>query len=292
MLPLAVEMEFDNVVKAGAANHPETETLKAPDTAKGDRTGIQSLERAFTLLETIAAHPHGITLAELSKQVGLHTSTTFHLVKTMESCGYVRQARDSKRYSVGGMIFSLAANAKAEIDITALATPILETLANATGESSHFATMTGGEIILTARVAGPGVFQIQEKNGGIRPGHATALGKMILATLSREERDRYFASHPLLSFTPNTITDRNKLEREFEQIAGDGIAYDDGELNVELRCVAAAVRDQAGIVGAVGISGPVWKISLQRLREIAKKVSASADELSVALGGAPHGSAT
>ena len=291
MAPFSVEMECDNVVSAGGLHQPDKKTLKATQTAKGDRTGIQSLERGFALLETIAAHPNGITLAELSKQVGLHTSTTFRLVKTMESCGYVRQARDSKRYTVGGMIFNLAANAKAEIDITALATPILETLAAATGESSHSHMMTGGEIILTARVAGPGVFQIQEKNGGIRPGHATALGKMILAGLPRDIRDRYFASHPLLPFTASTITDRALLEQELERIASDGIAYDDGELNIELRCVAAAVRDQAGVIGAVGISGPVWKISLQRLKEIAKKVSASADELSVALGGSPHASA-
>jgi DNA-binding IclR family transcriptional regulator len=288
MVLFPVEMECDNVVTTSPSKQVEDDTLTSKDKTKGDRTGIQSLERAFMLLETIAGNPRGITLAELSKQSGLHTSTTFHLVKTMEHCGYVRQARDSKRYSLGGMIFSIAANAKAELDMGATAAPILETLAAATGETSHFSILAGGEIIIAARAAGPGVFQIQEKNGGVRPGHATALGKMILAHMSVEERDQYFANHPLVPLTEKTITEREKLERQFSEIVKVGIAYDDEEMIPELRCVAAAVWDQTGVVGSVGISGPVWKLSLQRLNEVSERVSEAARELSVALGGNPH----
>ena len=84
---------------------PEPDTLNAPGTeARGEsmkeRGGVQSIERAFTILEEVASHRDGIRLGELSRKVGLHTSTTFHLVKTMVSLGYVRQLKESKRYRV------------------------------------------------------------------------------------------------------------------------------------------------------------------------------------------------
>ena len=91
-----------------------------------ERGGIQSLERAFGLLEEIARNPEGISLAELSKRVGLHNSTTFHLVKTMVSLGYVEQVRDSKRYRVGRHLFTLAAGALNEIELVGFATPALD----------------------------------------------------------------------------------------------------------------------------------------------------------------------
>src|SRR5215475_7095606 len=65
------------------------------------RVGVQSLGRAFAILEEVARHRDGIGLAELSKRVGLHNSTTFHLAKTMVALGYIRQERESKRYRVG-----------------------------------------------------------------------------------------------------------------------------------------------------------------------------------------------
>ena len=92
------------------------------------RGGVQSLGRAFAILEEIARHREGIGLADLSKRVGLHNSTTFHLAKTMVSLGYIRQERDTKRYRVGRPLFALAASALDEIEMVNLATPVLEDL--------------------------------------------------------------------------------------------------------------------------------------------------------------------
>src|SRR5262245_29865446 len=88
----------------------------------GQRVGVQSLGRAFAILEEVARHREGIGLADLSKRVGLHNSTTFHLAKTMVSLGYIRQARDTKRYRVGRPLFALAASALDEIEMVNLAT--------------------------------------------------------------------------------------------------------------------------------------------------------------------------
>jgi len=80
------------------------------DAEDKQRSGIQSLGRAFAILEEVARHREGIALADLSKRVGLHNSTAFHLVKTMVSLGYIRQEKDTKRYRVGRPLFALAAS--------------------------------------------------------------------------------------------------------------------------------------------------------------------------------------
>ncbi len=104
------------------------------DTDDRQRVGIQSLGRAFGILEEIARHRDGIGLADLSRLVGLHNSTTFHLAKTMVALGYVRQEKGSKRYRIGRPLFALAASALDEIEMVNVATPVLEDLARQTGE--------------------------------------------------------------------------------------------------------------------------------------------------------------
>src|SRR6267154_1064677 len=129
------------------------------------RAGIQSLGRAFAILEEVARHREGIGLADLSKRVGLHNSTAFHLVKTMVSLGYIRQEKDTKRYRVGRPLFALAASSLDEIEMVNLATPVLEDLSRETGESAHFAVRMGDAVVVIARTSGPGAFQLTDRVG-------------------------------------------------------------------------------------------------------------------------------
>ena len=102
------------------------------DAGDRQRGGIQSLGRAFSILEEVARHREGISLADLGRMVGLHNSTTFHLARTMVSLGYLRQEKDSKRYRVGRPLFALAAGALDEIEMVNVATPLLEELSRDT----------------------------------------------------------------------------------------------------------------------------------------------------------------
>src|SRR5712672_1833165 len=235
------------------------------------RAGIQSRGRAVAILEEVARHRDGIGLADLSKRVGLHNSTTFHLAKTMVSLGYMRQERDSKRYRVGRPLFALAASALDEIEMVNLATPVLEDLSRETGESGHFAVRMGDSVVVIARTSGPGAFQLTDRVGVVRPAHCTALGKIILASLRPDQLDRFLQRVELKPSTEKSITDIAVLLREIEEIRESGIAFDDGEFNLEVRCVAVPVRDFTGqIIGALGISGPVWRLSIQALQSRAK----------------------
>ena len=263
---------------AGRAGAPAAR----PDKERG---GIQSLARAFAILETVARNRDGISLVELAKSVGLHNSTTFHLIKTMTQLGYLAQMRDSKRYRIGSRLFTLAAGALDENAFLAVATPALETLTGETGEAGHFAIRSGNEIVVIARTAGSGLLQLADRTGAPRPAHATALGKVLLAALNDAQIRQFLGSAPLRAFTPKTIVDREVLLREIAEVRRKGIAYDDGEFDAEIRCVAVPVHDFAGrVAGAVGISGPVWRLSLQSLQDKAQQVREAARLISMQLG--------
>ena len=249
------------------------------------RGGVQSLSRAFAILEAVARHREGIGLAELSKLVGLHKSTTFHLAKTMVSLGYIRQERDSKRYRVGRPLFALAANALDEIEMVNVATPIMEELSRETGESSHFAVRMGDAVVVIARTSGPGAFQLTDRVGVVRPAHCTALGKIILAALRPDQLKRFLERVELAPSTKKSITEPAVLLREIAEIRRDAVAFDDGEFNPEVRCVAVPVYNFTGdVVGALGVSGPIWRMTDQMLQSRAKAVKAAARQLSAEFG--------
>lgn len=255
------------------------------DAAPKERGGIQSLERAFAILEEVARNIEGINVADLSKAVGLHNSTTFHLVKTMAQLGYISQVRDSKRYRIGTRLFTLAAGALEENSFLAVATPVLEKLTGETGESAHFAIRSGNSIVVIARTAGSGLLQMVDRNGGQRPAHATALGKVLLSPLNDAQIRQFLGSESLRKFTPKTIVERDALLRAIAEVRRTGIAYDDGEFDEEIRCVAVPVFDFAGrVAGAVGISGAVWRLSLQSLQAKAEQVREAARSISAQLG--------
>ena len=225
------------------------------------RVGVQSLGRAFAILEEVARHRDGIGLAELSKLVGLHNSTTFHLAKTMVSLGYLRQGKETKRYRVGRPLFALAASALDEIEMVNVATPILEELSRETGESAHYAVRMGDAVVVIARTSGPGAFQLTDRVGVVRPAHCTALGKIILASLRPDQLKRFLDRVEMKPSTDKSITDVAVLLREIAEIKRTGIAFDDGEFNPEVRCVAVPVTDFTGqVIGALGISGPIWRL--------------------------------
>lgn len=269
---------------AGVPGHARAAILDS-DLDDPQRGGVQSIGRAFAILEEVTRNRDGIGLSELSKRVGLHNSTAFHLVKTMVSLGYLRQISGTKRYRVGRPLFALAASALDEIEMVSLSTPILEDLSRESGESSHFAVRMGDSVVVVARTSGPGAFQLADRVGVVRPAYCTALGKVILAALRPEQFERYLARTELKAYSPKSILEIEPLRREIEEVRKNGLAFDDGEFDPEVRCVAVPVHDFTGhVMGAIGISGPVWRMPIQMLQNRARIVQAAAARLSAEFG--------
>ncbi len=249
------------------------------------RGGVQSLGRAFRLFQAIADSPDGIGLTQLSRKVGLNSSTVFHLLKTMSAFGYIRQAEEGKRYFIGSALFCLAASARSEVQLIGVASPILRDLAVATGNTGVFGMHSGDEMVVVAKSEGNGAFQISDRVGGARPSHCTAMGKVLLAAMPTDGLDRYLAGYELRAHTPNTITDKAHLLTELDAVRRSGLGFDDAEFHPELRCVATGVYDFTGqVIGALAVSGPAWRLSLQGLREKSMLLQVLAERLSAELG--------
>lgn len=244
----------------------------------------QSSERAFAILEAIASSDQPIGLAELSRATGRHSSTAFHLIKMLIVLGYVRQD-DTKRYRIGTRLFMQAAGASTEIGLVNFATPHLKLLADDTGETAHLAVRADNGIAVIAKVEARSSIRTSERLGIIRPAHCTAIGKALLAQLSADEFDSYLRSETLIAFTPKTITSAAALRDEIKRVAAAGTAFDDAEFNLELRCIAAPVFNFTGqAIAAVGISSPVWRMTLRDMPRLSARVLSAAEDLSRELG--------
>ncbi len=253
--------------------------------------GIQSLERAFGILEEVARHDDGISLVEIGRTLDIHTSTAHHLCKTLTALGYLRQAEKGKRYRLGRAVFALASACADEVELADAARPFLAELSKKTGESAHFAVWAGDQVLILEKASSASAFQMNERAGMLRPAHCTAIGKALLSGLDDAVLDRQIEGMTLTPYSPNTITDKHKLRQEIERIRDEGVAYDDSEYNEEARCIAAPVRDYRGrVVGAIGFSGPVWRVSLGDLSSYSRLTLDMARELSRVLGyaGAPR----
>lgn len=259
------------------------EDMETSGSPQAGRT-VQSLERAFSILEAIAESDEPLSLAELSRSTGLHTSTAFHLIKTLILLGYVRQ-EDTKRYRIGPRLFMQAAGASTEIGLVNFATPHLKRLADESGETAHLAVTADAGIAMIAKVEARSSVRTSERLGIVRPAHCTAIGKALLAGMSAAQLDAYLRAETLTAFTPKTITTAAQLREELKRVATSGVAYDDAEFNQELRCIAAPVRNYTQqTIASLGISGPVWRVTLQEMRRLGVLVAAVAADLSRDLG--------
>jgi DNA-binding IclR family transcriptional regulator len=247
--------------------------------------GIQSLARASAILNAIVRHRGGIGLAQLSKIVGLHSSTTFHLVKTLGQLGYVRQDPVTKLYRVGRMVFDLASTAFDEVEMANVAAPYLDELALRTGGTGYFAVRAGGDIVVLAKSEGTGAFRTADRASIARPAHATALGKMLLSSMTAENLEIFLSTQELRALTDRTIVDPEKFRAEMARIRSAGVAYDEGEFHPELRCVAVPIFNFTGhAVASLALSTAVWRLTIGDLKVKASVLRSLADRLSAEFG--------
>lgn len=243
------------------------------------------MERATVILETVAAHSDGITLAQLSEAVGLNNSTVFHLVKTLLDLEYLTQDGVSKQYRIGSRLFMFAASAMSEKTLLSLGTPVLERLSTDTGQAAHLAIRSNQSVAVIARTPAVGMLQMSDHVVVNRPPHATAIGKVLLSAMEKTQLDALLSTLTLGKFTENTITNRRALLKEIKQVRESGVALDNSELDPDVRCIAVPVYDFSGrCVAAMGISGPVWRMTDEVVEQMTQTLQQLAEELSRQLG--------
>ena len=226
-------------------------------------------------------------MSQVQQEVHLSPSTAHRLLQTLIDQQYAVQNESSKRYGPGPRLLVIAEQAKGNLRFNPRATvrPFLHELASETGESVNFAVPQNGEIVYVEQVPSPRRVRMFTEVGHRAPLYCTGAGKAILAHLPAHDADAYLSDVVLEPRTPTTVTSSDRLHKDLRSARQRGFAIDNQEFEQGVRCVAAPVMDTLGTcVGAISVSGPASRLTLQQAQELGPKVAAVAIRCSAELG--------
>ena len=252
------------------------------DNAPEAAGSVQSVDRALTILSILArVGEAGVT--EIALELGVHKSTAFRLVATLESHRMVEQNEERGKYRLGVGVLRLAGATAARLDVVQEARSIIRKLAADTGETVNVAVLSDRSALYLDQVAGSSALQSHNWVGQHIPLHATSNGKVLLSGLDPAELDARVSK--LASYTPGTITSRAVLRRELDTVRDQGYAVAVDELEVGLTAIAAPIRNARGdVIASMSVSGPSFRLKEPRVKELTPGVVDAADEVSRRLG--------
>ncbi|MBN1966130.1 MAG: IclR family transcriptional regulator [Anaerolineae bacterium] len=247
--------------------------------------GVQSVERAFALLELLGGAVESMGLSELALHSDLPMGTVHRLLNTMVSLGYVEQDHETRKYALGIRLLHLRGAVTSRLNLGAHAMPIMKSLMRRVNETVHLAVLNQGEVVYIDRVEGFQTLGMYTQIGKRAPVHCTALGKVLLAHAAEDVLRQAVERHGLPRHTAKTLTEVEALRADLACIRERGYALDDEESEYGVRCVAAPVRDYRGnVIAAVSISGPAARVRPERDPELGAEVCWAAQRISEGLG--------
>jgi IclR family transcriptional regulator, acetate operon repressor len=217
---------------------------------------VQSVSRAFDVLETLAAHGP-LSLSRLATESGLPLSTVHRLVGSLGELGYVRVGAD-KRYVLAPRLIHLGERSARMLSRWAV--PHLAPLVDELGETANLAMLDGDQVVYVAQVPSRHSMRMFTEVGRHVLPHCTAVGKALLAQLPGAEVGSRVRRTGLPARTERTLTTLDDLDAALDEIRATGYAVDDGEQEVGVRCVAVAVPDSV-LPLAMSVSGPAPRMT-------------------------------
>jgi len=245
---------------------------------------VLTLAKGLRILEAVGERPQGTSLAELARELPFNKSTLFRFLSTLEQAGYVDPIGATDRFRLGTRVLRLAGEMLEALPIREVASPYLVDLMLRTGETAQLSILDEAEIVYIDKVDTAERLRLHSWVGQRMRAHCTAAGKSILAHLQERDLQRVL-KHGLPSRTRNTITSEDELRKELTEIRARAYAIDNEEETTEIRCVgAAAFGFDRSVVGAISVSGPTGRMSIEAAHRIAPMVIAAAQEVSSRLG--------
>jgi len=243
----------------------------------------KTLIKGLDLLEALALsdEPRGVT--DLAGELGMTKSNVHRLLQTLVFRGYARQVAGAERYGCTLRLWELGALIAERIELPKVAQTFMQELANATHETIHLSILEGADALYVAKIDSSQPVRAYSRVGGRAPAHCVATGKALLAHVPDGQLDHLFPSFE--KFTPRTIMSLDALRTELGKIRDQGYAINRGEWRETVCGVASAIFDASKkAVAAIGISGPIERLTPGVLRDHAPRVQNTARGISRALG--------
>lgn len=245
-------------------------------------SGVQSVERAFSLLVAVAERPSSLT--ELANRVGLPISTASRLLSTLEGLGAVERVDEAGVYRIGASIITMASSMDSSASLAALARPVLERLAVDAGEAVLLGVPSSYAIHFVEQVEAARSVQVREWVGQRLPMHLTSAGIAVLANWPADAAEA-FLQRPLPATTNRSIVDAERIRARLRQAREDGFAWTHEELEPGITSVSAPVlTSQGDVIGAVNVYGPSFRFPGKDHMRFERLVTAAATEISAFVG--------
>ncbi len=247
------------------------------NTTATSKISIQVIERMTCLLDILAASTEPLSLKELAQHSGLHPSTAHRILNDMVAKRFV--GRDANgHYQLGLRLLELGNLVKSRLNIRSIAADLMGGLHRKTHQAINLSVRQGDEIVYIDRTYSESSgMQVVRAIGGHVPLHLSSTGKLFLSVDEPEAVRAYAARTRLKGNTRNSITDLARLEQELSDVRASGIARDNEELELGVRCIAAGIRDNSGtLVAGLSISAPADRLQeawLDDLSAAARKIS-------------------
>lgn len=266
----------------------DTIAMKKSPVSAAAKPSVQVLERVFALIDVLADHEEAVSLKEISERTGLHPSTAHRILNDLTIGRFVDRP-EAGSYRLGMRLLELGNVVKARLNVRDAALAPMRELHRLTQQPVNLSMRQGDEIIYVERVYSErSGMQVVRAIGGRAPLHLTSTGKLFLAADEASRVRAYATRTGLAGNTRNSLTRLADLERELAQARRTGVAHDNEELELGVRCIAAGIHDDQGkLVAGLSISAPADRLDEAWL----PKLQVTVREISMALGHVEEGEA-
>jgi IclR family transcriptional regulator, KDG regulon repressor len=245
---------------------------------------IQSLKKAAGILNLFTQDSKLFGITDMAKMMDLPKPTVQSLVRTLEEIGYLEKDVLTSKYMLGPALFQLGMKFIANMDLAVIARDWMERLCRQLGEAVHVGMMVCNKVVIVLRVDPEQSYMVFPQAGSVIPCHTSGIGKVLLAGMEPDRRDRVLADCTYPRLTDKSINNRDDFIAELDRIRLDGIAFDSEESVTGLSCVSAPVFNNKGqCLAAFSVSGNAHIIETKR-EEIISAVSYVSSRISSQLG--------
>jgi DNA-binding IclR family transcriptional regulator len=254
-----------------------------------DKSDKGVLAHVCAILDCFTQERTDLGVRELARLTNLPTSTTGRLLQEMKERGILHQNNESKTYSMGIRLLNWSGVYLANLDIRAVAMPIMTELQRMSQETISLYVLDGSDRVCVERLESPQNVRIVSRLGLRIPLYVGSAGKVILAFISEEQQEEILTNGPLQPFTKHTITNVNVLREELAKIRNMGYGYSHGEWIQDASGVAAPIYGpDRKIMGALTISGPSARFNNEVITKYGPEAVTAALDISRQLGYTSH----
>ncbi|MDP5039699.1 IclR family transcriptional regulator [Flavobacterium sp. W21_SRS_FM6] len=243
-----------------------------------ERYLIPGVVHACEVMRLLAKHDKGMTSQQIETALGLPRTTVFRLLRTL--CAQQMLEKKEKKYFCGADLMNIGLQVISADRLHQIAIPHVQRLALKTGHTAHLAVPHHGSALIVEVFDSPHPLKVASRPGMRALMHCSSTGKIFLAFLYYDNLDLIFADKPMEKCTANTITEVEGLRKELQKVMALGYAVDDQEYHPDVRCVAAPVRDNRGVVvAAIGITAPASSFTKAQIPHFAAQVKEAANAI-------------